>query len=406
MKMNRIDEIEKKLTEANYFSFIYRLVELIKNKYGIFQYNIAEEFGVKAIEISNLKTYSRLRKNDDLLLKILDKYPVDIDTLIAQLNSSAKTAKETEIKRIANNEFVLAVYIYDEITDKIIFHNLSINTYKRTSKIKSKDDTTNGHFHNRTINFSSRFSNSNTIILNGKSVEKLIKSKNIISGFSTGMDDSNDIYGVKPVLVTPVDLDKDFENLIKFYFRKKELQNGFKSCTPTSFKKMILESKKHNRELNIKIPPELVTSYNQFLEYFSDYVKHAKGESIEFKIEKLKDGLDISLSVPDDSDIDTIGNYLDEYLNFTKQNIEKLKVNIETDISETDFNLLVLDLKHQVTGLKHSLELASLRNNLLSGQVDHLKELSSDFAKKDNVIHTQIINGGDQQFADKIKNNQ
>ncbi|NJX16884.1 hypothetical protein [Tamlana crocina] len=218
------------------------------------------------------------------------------------------------------------------------------------------------------------------------------------------MNKTNDSYGVKPVLILPIDIDDNFENYIKFYFRKKELQNGFKSCSTASFKKMIEENKKHNKELNIKIPPELVTSYNQFLEYFSDYVKHAKGENIEFNIVKLKDGLDISLSVPDDSDIETIGNYLNEYLNFTKQNIEKLKVNVETDISETDFNLLVLDLKHQVTSLKHSLELASLRNNLLSGQVDHLKELSSDFAKKENVIHTQIINGGDQQFADKIKN--
>ncbi|MWW25818.1 hypothetical protein [Algibacter lectus] len=404
--MNRIDEIEEKLSQGSYYKFVYRLIDLIKRKYGIFQYDIAKEFGIKPIEISHLKTNYRERKNDDLFLKIIDKYPVDIDKLISLVNSSIVAEKAAEKKRIENSEFGLGVYIYDEIIDQITYYNLSVNTYQRTSKIKDKetDDITSGRFHNRTINFGNSFLSSNTIILNGKSVEKLIKSKNIISGFSTEMYNSDDIYGVKPLLVTPLDLSKDFEDLIKFYFRKKELQIGFKSCSPTSFKKMILDNKKHNKELNIKIPSELVTSYNQFLEYFSDYVKHAKGEKIEFNIVKLRDGLDISLLVPDDSDIETIGNYLNEYLNFTKQNIENLKVNVETDISETDFNLLVLDLKHQVTSLKHSLELASLRNNLLSGQVDHLKELSSDFAKKENVIHTQIINGGDQQFADKIKN--
>ncbi|WP_299252077.1 hypothetical protein [uncultured Lacinutrix sp.] len=166
----------------------------------------------------------------------------------------------------------------------------------------------------------------------------------------------------------------------------------------------MLDYKKHNKEITIKLPKELITGYNQFLEYFSDYVKYSKGEDVQFDVNKVSDGLNIDLSVSENLNIETVGNYLKEYLDFAKQNIDSLKVNIETDINETDFNLLVLDLKHQVTSLKHSLEIANMRNNLLGGQVDHLKELASNFSQKDNVIHTQIINGGDQQFADKIQN--
>jgi hypothetical protein len=241
-------------------------------------------------------------------------------------------------------------------------------------------------------------------MLNGRNVNKLLKEKNIISGLATEIYNVDEGFSIMTLLITPTDLKEEFESLVKYFFKNKELQSKFKSSPPNDFRELILNHQKYNKEITLKLPKELITGYSQFLEYFTDFVKYSKGEEILFDVTKLDDGLVIDLSISSDSNIDLIGKYLDEYLSFAKQNIDNLKINVETNLDETDFNLLVLDLKHQVTSLKHSLEIANLRNNLLSGQVDHLKELSTSFAKKDNIIHTQIINGGDQQFADKIKN--
>lgn len=412
--MKEIDKIEEKLIDGGYRYFVSEIIDKIKRDNNIFQYNIAEHLNLTSLDISNIKTYSRVKKNDELIWKIIQEYNVDYTAIIEQINKNITWRNENEKRKIKENQFQRFAYLYDEIEDLIYVSKLNLNTYKGDSSL---ENTKNGEIYfgrlfNRSINFHNRDENRNRridaselqIMLNGKGIRKLIKDNYIISGIATETDNSDEGFGVKTVLIIPTDLDKDYENFIKYFFRNKELQAKFKASSLKKFKELILNHKKHNKEITIKLPKELITGYNQFLEYFSDYVKYSKGEEIIFNVSKLEDGLAIDLSVSEDSNIDDIGKHLEEYLSFAKDNIDNLKVNIETDINETDFNLLVLDLKHQVTSLKHSLEIANMRNNLLGGQVDHLKELSTNFSKKDNVIHTQIINGGDQQFADKIIN--
>jgi hypothetical protein len=368
--------------------------------------------GVTPLAISHLKTYSRDRRNDQLLINILKEYRVDYNSIIEQINRGIVATKENEEKKKRENQFHLLAFLYDEVNDFVIVSNFDINlhTSESTLSTKSDDEIYSGKLSRRNITFrkhiphSKIFSGELQLMLNGNNISKLVKDGNIISGIATEIDSTDDGFGIKAVLISPDNSNADFEEYIKYYFRNKELQNSFRASSLENFENKILEHKKHNKEITIKLPKELITGYSQFLEYFSDFVKYSKGEEIIFNVSKLEDGLIIDLSISDDSDIDLIGKYLEEYLNIAKQNIDDLKVNVETELTETDFNLLVLDLKHQVTNLKHSLEIASIRNNLLSGQVDHLKELSSSFAKKDNIIHTQIINGGDQQFADKINN--
>jgi len=413
--MKEIDKIEEKLLDGGFRYFVSEVIDDIKKKNNIFQYNIAEDLKITSIDITNIKTYRRVKENDELIWKIIQKYNVDYQKIIESINKNIDRRQKEEEEKIKVNQFKRLAYFYDEINDVIYVNSLNLNTYKgNTSLVNTKNGTKySGRIARRNINFWNEDNNRRKngfgsgelqIMLNGKSINKMLKDNYIISGIATETEISDEGFGINTALITPCDLDKDFENLIKYFFRVKELQANFRASSPKEFKKLILNHKKHNKEITIKLPKELITGYNQFLEYFSDYVKHSKGEEIKFDITKLEDGLNIDLSVAKDLDIDVVGNYLEEYLNFAKENIDNLKVNIETDINETDFNLLVLDLKHQVTSLKHSLEIANMRNNLLDGQVNHLKELSTSFAKKDNVIHTQIINGGDQQFADKIKN--
>jgi transcriptional regulator with XRE-family HTH domain len=411
--MKEIDIIEKKLLSGGFRFFTSEVIQSIKKRHNIYQYEIAERFKVPAIVISNIKSY-RDKKNDSLLWNIIQEYNVDYNSIIEKINKNITTSRENEAKRIKENQFKQFAYLYDEIKDVVVVNILNINTYRGESTLENIEsgEIYQGRLYRRNINFSNQINLKKLpynptelqIMLNGKNINKLVKEKEIISGIATEIDKMDDGFGIKIVLITPSDLDEEFENYIKYFFKNKELQAGFKASSTADFKEMILNYQKHNKEITIKLPKELITGYNQFLEYFSDYVRYAKGEEILFNVNKLDDGLTIDLSVSENSNIDIIGKYLEEYLNIAKQNIDNLKINIETDLSESDFNILVLDLKHQVTGLKQSLEIANLRNNLISSQVDHLKELSTSFAKKDNIIHTQIIYGGSQQFADNIKN--
>jgi|GEM_PF-6298512 len=191
------------------------------------------------------------------------------------------------------------------------------------------------------------------------------------------------------------------------YFQNDEIRKAFsKSSTKTldSLSELVTEFQACRKETLIEIPSELAIAYQQFLSYFSEYVKYAKGIEIEFNSSKKGEALSITVKTLGDISMEQIGNYLQEYFGFTKQNLDNLKIPVETNLSDNDFNLLALGIKHEVTSLRHRLELSQVRNEMLSGKVSYLEQIVAAFAKKDNVINIQNISGGDQQFADKIKN--
>ncbi|RYC71658.1 hypothetical protein [Spirosoma sordidisoli] len=156
--------------------------------------------------------------------------------------------------------------------------------------------------------------------------------------------------------------------------------------------------------IEIEIPKELVTSYQQFLSFFTNYVEITKGKNIKFDVLKRNESLIIDMELVDESiTVSDFEIYLSEYINFTKKNIDSLSVNIETPITKEGFDIFVLELKQQITNLKHSMELANLKNSMLQKENDRIYTLLERITNKDNIIHAQLINGGNQQFADIIK---
>ncbi|MBC7571803.1 MAG: hypothetical protein H7319_19045 [Spirosoma sp.] len=157
--------------------------------------------------------------------------------------------------------------------------------------------------------------------------------------------------------------------------------------------------------INLDIPEELVTAYQQFLSFFSNYVEVTKGKNINFDILKNQDGLTIDIELLSENiDMNGLKIYIDEYLKFSQQNIDDLMINIETDLASRKFDIFVLELKQQINNLKQSLDIAHLKNSMLQEDNKYLRNLVEKFANKESTIHLQLINGGEQQFADKIKN--
>jgi hypothetical protein len=168
--------------------------------------------------------------------------------------------------------------------------------------------------------------------------------------------------------------------LIHSFLKDSELQSQIPTqiVTLEEFFESINLYNSRIRKIKIEIPEELLNPYQQFLSFFSEYVKIAKGFEIKFDILKKDNSLEIGF---ESHDIDTqkVDTYFQEYIGFTKQNIDNLKIEVEGTLSEKNFDLLILDLKQQINHLKHSLEIAALRNNLLSGEHQYFKQLVNMF---------------------------
>ncbi|WP_299252080.1 hypothetical protein [uncultured Lacinutrix sp.] len=229
--MIEIDKIEEKLVDGGYSYFVSEVIDDIKRKHNIFQYNIAEELKVSSIDISNIKTYSRVKKNDKLIWTIIQKYNVDYQSIIDSINKNIDRRKKEEQKRVKENQFERIAYLYDEIQDIIYTYKFNLNTYEGYSSLESevKEENYDGRLYGRSINFFNndgnkihqpRSYNSSElqIMLNGKNLRKLIKDNYIISGIATQTDNSDDGFAIKTVLITPSDLDKKYEDLIKYFF--------------------------------------------------------------------------------------------------------------------------------------------------------------------------------------------
>lgn len=180
-------------------------------------------------------------------------------------------------------------------------------------------------------------------------------------------------------------------------------------------------------EAEIKIPEELAIGYQQFMSFFSEYVKVVKGEEIIFNVTREKDSLKFKLKIlSEDVSLIQIKDYLHEYLSFAKSNFEKFDLDVKSNVNERDIDILILELKNQISHLERSLEIAKLKNNLISKETAYLKQLTYKLAEKDTIVQNQVIGsqshfisnqktnnmkienqniyGGNQQFADLIIN--
>ena len=154
----------------------------------------------------------------------------------------------------------------------------------------------------------------------------------------------------------------------------------------------------------IELPKELKTSIQQYLIFFKDYVEVAKRENIDFEIVQVEGGLQIKTSKQDEESLKNMQEWFNEYISFVKNNMENITINVNSNTSEKEIDLLRVKLENQVSNLKNSLKIAELENNYLKGDNQFLKNLALTFSNKDNVIHNQYIQGGSQQFASQIDN--
>lgn len=406
------------------------VIELIIDTNNIFQKDIAKSIGESQSTVSNVKkedsNLTKLRVYN-ILIKMIISYKVEYEPLVEiALNKfieekrRKKEEKLIEKKRREESKFNLRGIAYISEKKELLFLDFIFEPHNASIFISLENkEPYFGSFRprmgKRIIELRAGDQSTIQLSLDQLITKKAFEEKNILTGVISIMEEARTLFSTI-ILLNPT-LINEFPSMyddIPTYFQIPEIQLLFrkeKRKKLGNIIKLIENFKNYNRNVFIKIPQELTTSYKQFLDFFADYVRIAKGFEIQFDTLKRHESMEIHVKTNESIPIIKVGEYLNEYLGFIKQNIEKLEIPIETDLNKNQFNSLVLDLKHQIRSFEHSIELTKHRLEVanekiddLSQEVDYFKQLTIEFAKKDNIIHTQIIQGGEQQFADKIKN--
>jgi hypothetical protein len=161
-------------------------------------------------------------------------------------------------------------------------------------------------------------------------------------------------------------------NSIEFKSGKKGNYNGYESI--------------------IYIRKEFQNSIKQYLSFFPEYVLRSKGVNVNFEFEEQEDALKIILDKSNTVNIKEIVEWFNEYIDFAKNNNSNFIINFEKKVSPVEADLLILDLKNQIAHLNNSLEIASVRINLLLEENKFFKELAMNFSKgiKHNVLKKDV----------------
>jgi hypothetical protein len=122
---------------------------------------------------------------------------------------------------------------------------------------------------------------------------------------------------------------------------------------------------KKTEEINMEMPKSIRVYFHQYLTFFKEYVKLAKGEEIDIEILENKNGIQVKVNLDSKLSLNTISSWLGEYINYTKQNISGLRVNFEKEASTYEADLLIAKLENQISNLQNNIRILKLENQQL-----------------------------------------
>ncbi len=138
-----------------------------------------------------------------------------------------------------------------------------------------------------------------------------------------------------------------------------------------------LLEKERGRIFKIPIDNNFKTALKQYLVFFNDFVSVTKGININFEVTTYEEGIELNFKLNSEQELIEVKNYLDEYINFTRANIDNLKPEFKTNINEFQKDILIADLKNQIRSMQSSLEIRSLEIRMLNKQVEQFYNLLS-----------------------------
>lgn len=174
--------------------------------------------------------------------------------------------------------------------------------------------------------------------------------------------------------IYPIDVFKDFIYETEYYIVPFE-----ELFRETTFQKagVININSHYRKKYTIDVLEELRIPISQYLLFFKEYVVLTKGENIEVNIIQGKFGINIHFSLRRKLAFSLIQSWLEEYISFTQNTLNELKVNFYTDLAKKEKELVIENLKNQISTFQESLRLAQQKAKLLKKENKFLKGIIS-----------------------------
>ena len=126
-----------------------------------------------------------------------------------------------------------------------------------------------------------------------------------------------------------------------------------------------------------ELPESFQTAFQQYINFFTDYVKKLKGYEVRLEVNKTSDGLRLETEATDDLSIEQISQYLIEYLEYAKENVEIKEVG---EGENSRLGLLRIQLETQINHFKQQIRAIEFENKYLRNSVDKLLEAQVNFS--------------------------
>lgn len=108
-----------------------------------------------------------------------------------------------------------------------------------------------------------------------------------------------------------------------------------------------------------KLDKKIKTGIKQYIVYFNEYIEKTKGMIINFEVENYEKGLILKLNK--NQDIERIGEYFEEYMNFLKyEKIEDIQPLYEINKNEYEKNKDKILLQNEIRELQYKYQTAQL----------------------------------------------
>ena len=113
------------------------------------------------------------------------------------------------------------------------------------------------------------------------------------------------------------------------------------------------------KEFKYKIDKKIRTGIKQYITYFNEYIERTKGITINFEVENYSEGLILKLNK--NQNIEKIGEYFEEYINFLKyEKIEDIQPIYEITKNEYEKNQDKILLQNEIRELQHKYQTIQL----------------------------------------------
>jgi len=185
--------------------------------------------------------------------------------------------------------------------------------------------------------------------------------------------------GLNPLKFPPYDIAMRGANTTIQFLREKYDQN----------KETIFLRLKEELEL-------FKTGLHQYLLYFKDYLKNIKGIKVDFSIISLPDGFELEFNTDKIEDIKRVGQFLQEYVGYIKENVDSIVPHFEEDddLNKVNQKLAIIELRSQLRNLQTTIEIKNAR-------VQQLEEQTTFY--KDRIFSLEQISNN---LIDLVKNQQ